>query len=411
MDVEHDNRAKFDQLRVLAQNMLQLMASILINDCLRLQLTDQLVTSPSQEKLIVGDLARLIGEAAAALMSNESVSYVPELVRLYGEQSKIARRRKEQLQRIVWYRNRDAHTASLAQSNIWLDELQTDVDDVLESLAFLHSYIMVAATNVEITPDRQGSQLNGVRCQGLSDKYIPIRIPVDQVVSSSEVVLTRVDGGDCLSLRPWFLFLDSDGTGGSMGRELTLLNRVDGRRLDFVGLISGLEYRPDITWLMHSVYNGWLTQPTVGQDDFEDVEQHRTVSIPGSEAQELVRPYGALEDSVRHLLQGLMEACEGIVIQGDNRSHSSDSLILVRTSIREVVLATIDGAGTVFIHPRMLERAVADGLIADHQLRESIGHLDSTSVEQISRGIALLNVGTLAERSEWLCSLAHKFSI
>ena len=33
VDVEEDERAKFDQWRVLSQNMLQLMAAILINDC------------------------------------------------------------------------------------------------------------------------------------------------------------------------------------------------------------------------------------------------------------------------------------------------------------------------------------------------------------------------------------------
>ena len=68
VDVEDDNRAKFDQLRVLAQNTLQFMAAILANDCHRLELVAQLATPIPTKRLAVGDFVTIVVEAAAALM-------------------------------------------------------------------------------------------------------------------------------------------------------------------------------------------------------------------------------------------------------------------------------------------------------------------------------------------------------
>ena len=68
VDVEEDDRAKFDQWRVLAQNMLQLMAAILINDCFRLNLIEHLATPPLGKRLVIGDFTAFIIEAAAALV-------------------------------------------------------------------------------------------------------------------------------------------------------------------------------------------------------------------------------------------------------------------------------------------------------------------------------------------------------
>ena len=64
VDVEDDDRAKFDQLRVLAQNTLQFMAAILVNDCHRLQLVDQLTTPIPEKRFAVGDFVTIIVEAS-----------------------------------------------------------------------------------------------------------------------------------------------------------------------------------------------------------------------------------------------------------------------------------------------------------------------------------------------------------
>ena len=123
-----------------------------------------------EKRLVVGDFATFISEAAAALVSKVEQSYVPELVKQYGENGKDTRQRRTRLERIVVNRNRDAHTSSLGQTKDLLAELGSDVDEVIEELNFLRSYTLVAAKSVELTPDRSKSLLNGVRCQGVSDR-------------------------------------------------------------------------------------------------------------------------------------------------------------------------------------------------------------------------------------------------
>ena len=411
VDVEYDDRAKFDQLRVLAQNMLQLMASILINDCLRLNLVGKLATPPTQKKLVAGDFATIIGESASALISTEELTYVPELVRLYGQSGKATRQRKARLYRIVEYRNRDAHTASLAQTSTWLQELNSDVDQVLEELEFLRTYMMVATKSVELTPDRSSSRLNGVRCHGVSHRYIPIQIPIEETVSRSEVILIKVDRSDWLSLRPWFLFLDSDGLVGGSGEELTLLNQVSERRLDYIGLVSGEEYRPDNNWRAYTVYDSSFTQVQPSQEVEGIVEQDLLIDTPAVDTIWDNQLHTKNESSILHELNRLAESCEGIVIQEDNKSLIKDYFVLVRTPVREVIVATVDETGEVWIYPKMLERAVTEGLISNANLDDSSRQLDPISMEQIAGGIALLNIGNLSERSEWLCNLASKFSV
>ena len=184
-----------------------------MSDCLRLGRVSQLSTQPSAKKLAVGDFATFINEAADILMSNVELSYVPELVQLYGERSKETRQRKDRLQRIVQNRNRDAHTASLAQSRTWLNELLPDVDAILDELDCLRAYTMVSTRNVELSPDHLSSRLNGLRCQGFSQRYVSIKLPISRIVSRSEVILIKVDRSDWLSLRPWFLYFWNDNDG------------------------------------------------------------------------------------------------------------------------------------------------------------------------------------------------------
>ena len=189
VDVEDDNRAKFDQLRVLAQNTLQFMAAILMNDCHRLELVEQLSTPIPKKRLAVGDFVTIVVEASEVLMPKIDDSYVPELVKLYGDQGKITRNRRTRLERIVVGRNRDAHTASLAQTRSWMDNLMCDMDAMLEELEFLRSYTVIATKNVEITPDKTATYLNGVRCHGTSERYVSVSLPIEQLVSRSEVIL------------------------------------------------------------------------------------------------------------------------------------------------------------------------------------------------------------------------------
>lgn len=173
VDVEDDVRAKFDQLRVLAQNTVQVIAAVLLSDCERLGLTAGLATQPMAKKLAVGDFVTHVVEAADQLVAKIDASYVPELVQLYGENNREVRQRRERLQQLVQSRNRDAHTASLGQTRAWFDTLLPEVDAVLKELVCLRPYVMVAAKNVEPAPDRVSSTLNGLRCQGFSERYLP----------------------------------------------------------------------------------------------------------------------------------------------------------------------------------------------------------------------------------------------
>ena len=410
VDVEYDDRAKFDQLRVLAQNMLQLMAAILINDCLRMKLTNALATPPMQKKLAAGDFATFVSQAAGALISHVEQSYVPELVRLYGEPGKSTRQRRTRIMRIVETRNRDAHTASLAQTTKWLHELSSDVDDALGELDFLRSYVLVAAKSVELTPDRRSCRLNGVRCHGVSDRYVPIQLPIEQAVSRSEVILVKLDGSDWLSLRPWFLYLDGDvGVGGS-GEELTLLNRVNDRRLDYVGLISGTEYQPDSKWRSFTVYElaAARVQP-VSEFTHEVIETNLSDSQdPGSESE---LPIDSRDhDGFSGHLQRLASSYENVVVQTDNGSPGGDLLISIRTPVREVAVAALDASGIIWIYPNMLKRAEADGLITKARLNRVLKQLGPASSEEILRGTALLDIGHISERAEWLGNLASEFS-
>ena len=152
-------------------------------------------------------------------------------------------------------RNRDAHTASLAQTRSWMDNLMCDMDAILEELDFLRSYTVVATKNVEIMPDKAGTYLNGVRCHGTSERYASVSLPIEQMVSRREVILVKSDRGDSLSLRPWLLYLNGDvHSRGSWG-ELALLNSINDRRLGHIGLISGAEYSPKNEWRAFTVYD------------------------------------------------------------------------------------------------------------------------------------------------------------
>ena len=394
VDVEVDDRAKFDQLRVLAQNTLQLLAAILINDCRRLKLSDQLATPPMSKKLAIGEFATFITEAAHALMPQIEHSYVPELVQLYGGPGKRTRERRTRLQRIVQNRNRDAHTASLAHTRKLLYELNSDVDDVLEELEFLRTYIMVAAKSVELTPDQRSSQLNGVRCHGVSDKYIPIQLPIDQMVSRSEVILVKVDRNDWLSLRPWFLYVYNDASEGNVTKELILLNGVNDRRLDYVGLVSGSDYRPHNDWRTFTVYELSTTRSQFGREASHEVIETDSTDNEAIFLQQDMRDRTWNRSSRSAVLECLARSHENVVVEIERRSRGTDFLVSVRTPSREVAVAAVDIAGVVWLYLGTLNRAAVDGLISKTQLNEVLRQLRPEDSDQVFRGTALLDIDT-----------------
>ena len=405
VDVEDDNRAKFDQVRVLAQNTLQVVAAILVSDCLRLGRVGQLPTQPLAKKLAVGDFATFINETADILMPHVELSYVPELVQLYGERNKETRRRKDRLQRIVQNRNRDAHTASLAQSGTWLNELLPDVDAILEELDCLRAYTMVSTRNVELSPDHRSSRLNGLRCQGFSQRYVPIKLPISRIASRSEVILIKVDRSDWLSLRPWFLYFwnDNDGSRADI-EELALLNAIDDRRLNFVGLISGDDYRVDSHWRLFTMYEveTSVAQPSIDTNlDIIDPEWGKIPKPPTEETD---------ASRASSLLKLLTVSHENVAVTPRRGSDGEEFLVTVRTPVRDVAIATVDSLGMVQLFTRMLGRAVDEGLLEKTRFGRLLNELEAIAEKRASTNGALLDIGHISERLDWLGNLAHCFS-
>ena len=404
VDVEDDFRAKFDQLRVLAQNTLQVMAAVLLSDCVRLGLTGGLATQPAAKRLAVGDFATYVVEAADQLMPHIDASYIPELVQLYGEKSREARQRRDRLQQMVQSRNRDAHTASLAQSRSWLEGLLPEVDAVLDELDCLRTYTMVAIKNVEPAPDRVNSTLNGLRCQGFSEKYIPIKQTISQLVSRSEVVLIKVDRNDWLSLRPWFLYLwEDDGELGNEPDELGLLNVINSRHFNYIGLISGREYRVGDEWRSFTMYESETQGMPAGSIDNADAAGTALKDVDDAVPDELAH-------DVAQILLGRLTKChENIVVKEQYGSGGKDYLVSVRTPAREVALAIVDELGEVQLFKNMLERAVGEGLLDRAKLESALSELENVAPLP-GFSAALLDVGNVSERIDWLGTLARNFS-
>ena len=394
VDVEDDVRAKFDQLRVLAQNTLQVIAAILLSDCGRLGLTDRLATQPITKRLAVGDFATHVVEAADQLIPHIDASYIPELVQLYGEKSKAARLRRGRLQQMVQSRNRDAHTASLAQTRTWFEMLLPEVDAVLEELTCLRTYVMVATKNLEPTPDRVSGTLNGLRCQGFSEKYLPIKQAISPMVSRSEVILIKVDRSDWLSLRPWFLyFWEDDRESGNDPDELGLLNVINDRHFNYIGLFSGKEYRVGEEWRSFTMYGSEILGSISGSTD----------KVEDGLSGELVR------DDTQDLIDQLAQSSENIIVKEQLRASGKEYLVSVRTPAREVAVAMVDKRGEVQLFRNMLERAVGEGLLDGAKLE--LGLRDLVDIASLStHGAALMDVGNLSERINWLGRLAKDFS-
>ena len=344
--------------------------------------------------MAIGDFATHVVEAADQLIPHIEASYVPELVQLYGEKSKAARLRRGRLQQMVQSRNRDAHTSSLAQSRAWLEMLLPEVDEVLEELNCLRTYVMVATKNLEPTPDRVSGTLNGLRCQGFSEKYLPIKQAISPLVSRSEVILIKVDRSDWLSLRPWFLyFWEDDRDSGYDPDELGLLNVINDRHFNYIGLFSGKEYRVGEEWRSYTTYGAELLGSKSGSADIA----------------ENGLPVEPIRDSTQELIEELAKSSENIVVKEQLRASGKEYMVSVRTPSREVAVAMVDEQGEVQLFRNMLERAVGEGLLDGAKLE--LGLRDLVDIASLStHGTALIDLGNLSDRVNWLGRLAKDFS-
>ncbi len=408
VDVEDDERAKFDQLRVLAQNTLQFMASILVNDCHRLGLIDHLPTPIPRKKLVVGDFFTLIVEASNALMPVADNAYVPQLVRLYGDLGKAIRQRKTRLQRVVESRNRDAHAASLAQTAVWLRALRIDMDEILEELVFLRSYALIAVKNLEMTPDRRTSLLNGVRCHGFAERYTAVNLPISQTISRCEVILVKPNSTRCLSLRPWLLYLNNGPDSIVSVDELALLNSIDARRLEHIGLVSGEIYSPENEWRTFTVYAESEAEKTAipTRSRIESSDNHSRNKLQPRN----LSGRGKLIDEFGDQIRRLAETSGNIAIQPDSEKRSNEYFVSVRTPTRDVPVATIDPSGIVWIYPRSLKRALFKGSVDQNKDHEVLQQLRTICPGTTSLDTAILKIGHISECVVWLGNLARSLS-
>ena len=216
---------------------------------------------------------------------------------------------------------------------------------------------MVAAKNLEPTPDRVGGTLNGLRCQGFSEKYLPIKQAISPLISRSEVVLIKVDRSDWLSLRPWFLyFWEDDRESGNDSDELGLLNIINDRHFNYIGLFSGREYRVGEEWRSFTMYGSELLgSKSASKDKGED-----------GLSSELVR------DDTQNLISQLVNSSENIIVQEQIRAGGKEYMVSVRTPAREVAVAMVDEHGEVHLFRNMLERAVGEGIAQWFQVRVGV---------------------------------------
>ena len=90
------------------------------------------------------------------------------------------------------------------------------------------------------------------------------------------------------------------------------------------------------------------------------------------------------------------------------RATGKEYLVSVRTPAREVAVAMVDEHGEVQLFRNMLERAVGEGLLNGAKLELGLRDLeDITSLS--THGAALMDVGNLSERINWLGRLTQDF--
>ena len=85
-------------------------------------------------------------------------------------------------------------------------------------------------------------------------------------------------------------------------------------------------------------------------------------------------------------------------------------MVTVRTPVRDVAIATVDSSGMVQLFTRMLGRAVDEGLIEKTRFERLLNELEAIAEKRASTNGALLDIGHISERFDWLGNLAHCFS-
>lgn len=203
-----------------------------------------------------------------------------------------------------------------------------------------------------------------------------------------------MDRSDWLSLRPWFLyFWENDRELGNASDELGLLNAVNSRYLNYIGLVSGKEYRVGDEWRSFTMYGAESSGKELGLTDAADDDP----------VMELV------QDSTRVLIDGLAESNENIIVEEQSGASGKEYLVSIRTPAREVAVAMIDERGEVQLFRNMLERAVGEGLLDRAKLEAGLKDLEDTG-SLPPRGAALVDAGNLSERVVWLDTLARNFA-
>ena len=124
-------------------------------------------------------------------------------------------------------------------------------------------------------------------------------------------------------------------------QELALLNVINDRRLNYIGLVSGEEYRVGNEWRAFTVYEFETPEAQPIMDIQSDVIDPELDEFHDSGTDELA------DAKTSDLLRCLTRDQENIVIKQQQGFGVEDYLVSVRTPIREVAVATIDPSGNI----------------------------------------------------------------
>ena len=174
--------------------------------------------------------------------------------------------------------------------------------------------------------------------------------------------------------------------------------------LNFVGLISGDDYRVDSHWRLFTMYEVETSaaQPSIDTSlDVIDPEWEKLPKIPTEETD---------ASKASSLIKLLTVSHENVVVTPHRGSDGEEILVSVRTPVRDVAIATVDSLGMVQLFTRMLGRAVDEGLIEKTRFERLLDELEAVSEEGANSNGVLLDIGHISERVDWLGNLAHCFS-
>lgn len=408
VDTEDNPREKIDQFRVLVQNTYQLLAGILISDCQTKGFTKRIPRLPTRKKLAIGDLVTLVNQASIALIAVVDECFVPQLVELYGLNSREARERRQRGQYFVEIRNQDVHAASLAQTSIWLEELTPIVEQFLKELEFLQRYLLVSVTSLDVSPDKKSVTVHGRRCHGPTQKYTTVVFEGTEILSHGEVVLTRHEDPTCLSLRPWFLFSAGSGYTNQGTEELLVLSEISRQGPRYIGLITGESYRFDS--------EGWLADTFFGHEDHDAVAAFPLTCVNyGDEgSSDIDSKYDEdIADDESHSKQDSnidYEEILGELLKQDSMAardrREVGTWIVLETPLRDVPVGLLRDDGVFWLQISSLRRANRDGLLGQFDLDAGLSVLPfeiKPSDQQIELSVMIMREIGIA----WIAGLAN----